>query len=413
MSAQRLSRWQKAGALIPMALLVGAWGAAMNNSVLADIGDTDSPGIPDVPSTALEQPATVESQTPAGIDPQAGSEGTLSKLKTNGIPAAAMSGYQRAEKLLHEAVPSCNLSWTVLAGIGRVESNHGRIDGNSLTDEGTAKPGVYGVALDGSEGIAKIADTDNGKLDNDSEYDRAVGPMQFLPETWDMVAVDANNDGKKDPQNITDAATAAGIYLCSGETDLSSDDGARDAVHRYNHSDSYVDLVLSIAAKYDDGEYTKTSNDQTAAMPVTQKSQDQSLSKADRRQAEQRQTAAEQKAHKKAADKRAEKKKQRQAQKRAEQERARQNQQNTEQNGESSQPNQSGSSDESSGGSSKNDSSSSKKPKSVSGKAQKGVEDTAGKTAGKVTKPVTDTTEFVECKVVRNLLGVIIKEAKC
>src|SRR5699024_5003424 len=108
-SAQRLTRWQKAGALIPMALLVGAWGAAINNSVLANVAGEDGPGIPEVPSTAFEQPATVKSQTPPGVDPRAGAEGTLSTLETNGIPAAAMAGYKRAEDLLERAVPSCNL----------------------------------------------------------------------------------------------------------------------------------------------------------------------------------------------------------------------------------------------------------------------------------------------------------------
>src|SRR5699024_12525849 len=96
-SAQRLSHWQKAGALISMAFLVGAWGAAINNSVLANVAGKDSPGVPVVPSTAFEQPATVESQTPPGVDPPAGSKGTPSTAEANGAPPAAQSGHQGAE----------------------------------------------------------------------------------------------------------------------------------------------------------------------------------------------------------------------------------------------------------------------------------------------------------------------------
>src|SRR5699024_6994966 len=386
-SAQRLSRWQKAGALIPMALLVGAWGAAINNSVLANVADKDSPGVPDVPSTAFQQPSTVESQTSPGVDPRAGSKGTLSTLETNGIPAAAMSGYKRAEELLNKAVPSCNLSWTLLAGIGRVESNHGRIHGNSLTDEGTATPGIYGVPLDGSDGVAKIADTDNGKYDKDTVHDRAVGPMQFIPETWEMVAVDANNDGKKDPQNITDAATAAGIYLCSGDADVSTDAGANEAVHRYNHSDEHVKLVLSIAEKYADGKFTKTPNGQTEAMTLTSNSLDQSVSKADRQQAKKHKAAAEKKAEKKKAQEKAQKKAQQQGQQKARMNGTQESQQNDSDS-------QSAQTEDDSGGSSEKSGSSG--PQTFGGKMQKRADNTNSKVLSGLSKAVNVPLSYAE-----------------
>lgn len=59
-------------------------------------------------------------------------------------------------------------------------------------------------------------DTDRGSLDRDPTYDRAVGPMQFIPGTWRRVGVDANGDGVKDPQDIGDAATAAAVYPVLG-----------------------------------------------------------------------------------------------------------------------------------------------------------------------------------------------------
>lgn len=277
MARRTLSRWQKAGALAPMTVLVVAWGAALTNSGLATADDRASGSTDfDVPTTAIEKPANVQS-TPAGIDGKAGADGTVSTLSTNGIPNAALDAYRRAETLLGKVAPECNLPWNLVAAIGRVESNHGRTGGNALNDKGVAKPGIYGIPLDGSNGTAKITDTDGGALDNDTVYDRAVGPMQFIPGTWQSVAVDADNDGKKDPQDINDAATAAGIYLCSGGTDLSKRAGASAAVKRYNNSDSYVDLVLRISDAYANGDFTTAPNGQTSSPVLTQSSLDQSL----------------------------------------------------------------------------------------------------------------------------------------
>ncbi|MFI5426773.1 lytic transglycosylase domain-containing protein [Aeromicrobium sp. UC242_57] len=169
-------------------------------------------------------------------------------------PPPALYAYRRAESLLGKADEACKLPWNLVAAIGRVESNHGRTGGNAhSTADGTAKPGIYGPLLDGRDGRAKITDTDNGTLDKNPVLDRAVGPMQFIPSTWEAVGVDSDNDDKKNPQDIDDAATSAGIYLCAGEGDLSTPTGAATAVKRYNHSDSYVDLVLKISAAYAQG----------------------------------------------------------------------------------------------------------------------------------------------------------------
>jgi hypothetical protein len=77
--------------------------------------------------------------------------------------------------------------------------------------------------------------------------------MQFIPSTWRTVGVDANGDGRKDPQNFLDAATATAVYLCSGPGDLSTEPDARAAVLRYNHSEAYADEVLAIADGYRNG----------------------------------------------------------------------------------------------------------------------------------------------------------------
>jgi hypothetical protein len=277
MGARQLSRWQKASALVPMAVLVGAWGVVATNSGLATAsGGSTSSEIPEVPATAFEQPASVQ-PNPAGVDQRAGAAGTVSTLSSAGIPASALYAYRRAETLLGKADESCRLPWNLVAAIGRVESNHGRTGGNALDDEGVAKPGIYGVPLDGKGGNAKITDSDGGKLDKNTVLDRAVGPMQFIPSTWATVGVDSDNDGKKNPQDIDDAATAAGIYLCAGEGDVSQRKGAAEAVKRYNHSDAYVDLVLRISEAYAKGDFTQSPNGAPASSVLTSQSLDQTF----------------------------------------------------------------------------------------------------------------------------------------
>src|SRR5687767_7754402 len=112
--ARQLSRLQKASALVPMAVLVGAWGAALTNSGLATAAGGSDDVIPDVPTNPFDQPATVQ-KSPGGIDPRAGADGAVSTLSTNGIPSAALYSYRRAETLLSKADKSCKLPWNLVA----------------------------------------------------------------------------------------------------------------------------------------------------------------------------------------------------------------------------------------------------------------------------------------------------------
>lgn len=165
-----------------------------------------------------------------------------------GIPGAVLDAYQFAQRTLAAIQPGCHLSWSVLAGIGRIESDHasdGRVDafGNTLGP-------ILGPRLDGSPGVAAIPDTDHGVLDGDTVWDRAVGPMQFLPSTWQLYGVDGNGDGVSNPNNIYDATVSTGLYLCAGGADLSDPVQLQGAVFRYNHSDTYVDVVLQWAHAY-------------------------------------------------------------------------------------------------------------------------------------------------------------------
>jgi hypothetical protein len=294
--SKRLTRLQKAGALVSMGLLVGAWGVAVGNAGLAGAINGSSANVPEVPAMALEQPASVQRTTTGGLNPQAGTVGALSTLSTNGIPSAALYAYHHAETLLADADPDCRLPWNLVAAIGRVESNHGRIQGNSLTAEGLTTPGIIGSPLDGTEGSEKVADTDNGLFDEDTKFDRPIGPFQILPVIWKQTAIDSDNDGKENPQDIDDAATTAGVFLCSGSGDLSTEAGARSAVQRYNSTASYVDLVLKISSSYANGLYSQTPDGYSTATILTSQAYDQTLSEEERDEARKDQEEADEEA---------------------------------------------------------------------------------------------------------------------
>jgi hypothetical protein len=161
-----------------------------------------------------------------------------------GVPSTVFSSYQRAETVLGITDPTCRLNWPMLAGIGRVESNHAR-NGDVAADGAMVSP-IFGPELNGTNGTAAIRD-------QSGRWARAAGPMQFLPSTWSMWGADGNTDGRENPQNVFDSSLAAGHYLCSGSGDLSTSSGLRDAILRYNHSEQYVDVVTRWINAYEHG----------------------------------------------------------------------------------------------------------------------------------------------------------------
>src|SRR5215472_16472600 len=182
------------------------------------------------------------------------SAGVTTALDASGIPAVALAAYKRAATALAASDPACHLPWQLLAGIGRVESDDGRFGGAVLLPDGYGTRPIFGLPLDGRDGVALVRDTDGGNLDGDPNFDRAVGPMQFIPSTWAVYGVDGNGDGKRDPNNIFDAALAAADYLCAGGGDMTSPAQEAAAVRRYNDADEYVRVVLALAASYEHGD---------------------------------------------------------------------------------------------------------------------------------------------------------------
>jgi hypothetical protein len=167
------------------------------------------------------------------------------------LPARVLQAYQSAARVLHRSDASCRLDWPLLAGIGKVESGHAY--GGEVNRRGDTLVPILGPVLDGGAGVAAIPDTDDGRWDTDETWDRAVGPMQFIPSSWSLHGQDGNHDGNRDPNNVNDASLASADYLCAGGRDVSERKQRRAAVFSYNHSWDYVDLVLAWADAYAGG----------------------------------------------------------------------------------------------------------------------------------------------------------------
>lgn len=135
------------------------------------------------------------------------------------------------------------LPWQVLAAIGWVESRHA--DGRADPASGAVAPPILGPPLDGSNGTIVLHDSSSP-----DGWGHALGPMQFLPATWQswgVVAPDRPPGSTPDAQNAWDAVYGAARYLCGGSQSLGD---ITEAILRYNHSDEYVRQVLDKAAAY-------------------------------------------------------------------------------------------------------------------------------------------------------------------
>lgn len=197
----------------------------------------------------VAEPPLAATPTRAGIAGLADGDWVERVSAASGIPARALAAYAGAAIVKAQAMPSCGLGWTTLAAIGLVESDHGRHGGSSVGEDGTVTPPIYGIALDGSSS-AHIPDSDGGQIDGDAQYDRAVGPMQLIPQTWRNWHVDGNGDGVEDPQNIDDAVVATSNYLCRASGDMIGREGWRVGVGAYNSSDAYIRSVADAANRY-------------------------------------------------------------------------------------------------------------------------------------------------------------------
>ena len=197
-----------------------------------------------LPLDQIDEPLAVTSEEMGPIDPG----WTARTAEATGIPQRALAAYAFAHAAIAEVEPECGVNWVTIAAIGSIESGHGSHGDSALDENGIVTPPIIGPALDG-DGFAAIEDTDDGLLDGDPVWDRAVGPMQFIPSTWARWASDATGDGIADPQQIDDAAVTTARYLCASGP-MTSSEGWRAAVYSYNHDDDYVDAVARVANEY-------------------------------------------------------------------------------------------------------------------------------------------------------------------
>lgn len=227
-------------AAIGSLLLAGCGGAA-------EVADADVPS----PSQAPLPPMTDAGEL-AGMVGLVDPEWADVVADVTGIPRQALLAYAGAAIRASETFPECGIGWNTIAAIGLTESDHGRHGGAAVGEDFRAVPEIFGAALDGTDYEA-IPDTDGGAIDGDTEHDRAVGPMQLLPETWASWPSDGNGDGVPDIHNIADASIAAAHHLCrSSGYDMVDADGWTAGVAGYNSATGYRADIARAAASYAD-----------------------------------------------------------------------------------------------------------------------------------------------------------------
>ena len=272
--------WRTVGAALPALALIGSGAAlATTGGGAATAIAAESKPVVTVPAAPLTRPAApvlpalppIPEAEAQSLPAAYAARSSVPDAAGGGIPARALEAYKRGAALVDAADPACRIDWALVAAIGKIESDHGRYAGNGLDESGTVRPGIFGLPLNGNNNTAVIRDTDGGAYDRDPQWDRAVGPMQFIPGTWRTVGVDADGDGAKNPQNMSDAATSTAVYLCSGPGDLTQAGDLRSAVLRYNQSDTYASQVIAIAEGYRQGvnvlPIAELSSDQRTASP--------------------------------------------------------------------------------------------------------------------------------------------------
>ena len=220
--------WLSAAALFVLSLATGvAFVVATGSNAGAGAYAAQLPdGSVTAPSADMPRIALAANSEPT-ID-QVSSAWVQRTASTTGIPATAVRAYAAAQLA---APPACHLGWTTLAGIGWIESGHGSHGGSTLQADGETTHAITGPQLDGGLG-------------------QALGPMQFIADTWNRWASDGDGDGTADVNNINDAAYAAARYLCAGGRDLSKAADWAAAIFSYNHAQWYVDEVYNAANTY-------------------------------------------------------------------------------------------------------------------------------------------------------------------
>jgi membrane-bound lytic murein transglycosylase B len=250
---QRGPRWTRAllrhAVVAPAAVLVASGAVIAVTPALMS-----GPAV--VPPAAETEDASAATTTPAVALPAQAPDTVEAASSTVGwfddyrqpaaqIPPAALAAYQRSASVMAAAAPTCHLDWSVLAAIGRIASNHGGGEPQFIRPASTTRRVVVAAPID------RFPDTDAGRLDGDPEHDVGVGPLLILPTTWAVVAVDSDDDGTRDPEDLDDAALAAAVVLCGDGRNLSDPVDFREAAHMFNTAHRYPVLLARLARWYE------------------------------------------------------------------------------------------------------------------------------------------------------------------
>lgn len=127
-----------------------------------------------------------------------------SELALEQIPHELIAVYKAA------AATCEGLDWTILAAIHKVETGFG-------TGAATSSAG-------------------------------AQGPMQFMPPTFAAYGLDGDGDGRIEINDVDDAIFSAANLLCANGA--ANPARLATAIWNYNHSQTYVNEVLTLASSY-------------------------------------------------------------------------------------------------------------------------------------------------------------------
>ncbi|WP_245975910.1 NlpC/P60 family protein [Amycolatopsis palatopharyngis] len=153
------------------------------------------------------------------------------------IPQQAMHAYAGATVALAEEQPECHLSWVTLAGIGKITTDHGRVDGGSVAKDGTMSAPIGTVA---------VQDFSDATISNPG----AAGPLQLSPSVWQRWKHSATKGAEPNLQDIDDAALTAGHALCADGRDLEDGDSWLAAVSSLQDAPLFLHRVLATANVY-------------------------------------------------------------------------------------------------------------------------------------------------------------------
>ncbi len=226
-------------------LIVGALAAMVLLPLALFLRPPVSEPAPTLPADAAPAPAVPapvsDAAAPSPVD-RVDAAWVASTASATGIPDRALAAYASAALVVAEEQPQCGVDWATLAAIGWAESDHGAHDGSSITASGVVEPAILGESIG--------ADTDGGAIDGDRTRDRAVGPLQFIPDTWARWAADGDADRVTDPHDIDDAALTAARYLCAASGGMTSARGWDAGIAAYNPDPAYRDRIVAAHDQY-------------------------------------------------------------------------------------------------------------------------------------------------------------------